>query len=90
KERAPSPRFAENRAVPTHDVPDVAERHLGEFLDHPIRPGLHPFGPLLEADPQRVNLLTFHSTKGLEFSRVYVVGVEGYQVPGYYAMAENR
>ena len=27
-------------------------------------------------DASRVNLLTMHSTKGLEFSRVYVVGVE--------------
>jgi len=27
-------------------------------------------------DASRVNLLTLHSTKGLEFSRVYVVGVE--------------
>ena len=44
----------------------------------------------VESDPQRVNLLTLHSTKGLEFSRVYVVGVEDYQLPGYYAAIENR
>jgi DNA polymerase III epsilon subunit family exonuclease len=44
----------------------------------------------VEADPHRVNLLTLHSTKGLEFSRVYVVGVEDFQMPGYYAAVENR
>jgi DNA helicase-2/ATP-dependent DNA helicase PcrA len=34
-------------------------------------------------DRDRVNLLTLHSTKGLEFSRVYVVGVEDAQfTPG--------
>ncbi|MGH7548126.1 MAG: UvrD-helicase domain-containing protein [Gemmatimonadales bacterium] len=42
------------------------------------------------ADPDRVNLFTLHSTKGLEFSRVYVVGVEDFQLPGYHAMREDR
>ena len=31
----------------------------------------------------RINLLTLHSTKGLEFSRVYVIGVEDYEIVGY-------
>jgi DNA polymerase III epsilon subunit family exonuclease len=31
-------------------------------------------------DKNRVNLLTMHSTKGLEFSRVYIVGVEDEQL----------
>lgn len=44
----------------------------------------------VEADPHRVNLLTLHSTKGLEFSRVYVLGVEDDQLPGSHALAENR
>jgi superfamily I DNA/RNA helicase len=42
------------------------------------------------SDPERVSLLTFHATKGLEFSRVYVLGVEDYQLPGYYAITEDR
>jgi DNA polymerase III epsilon subunit-like protein len=42
------------------------------------------------ADPERVSLLTFHATKGLEFSRVYIMGVEDYQLPGYYAITEGR
>jgi superfamily I DNA/RNA helicase/inhibitor of KinA sporulation pathway (predicted exonuclease) len=35
-----------------------------------------------EPEDTRVNLLTLHSTKGLEFSRVYIVGVEDAQLPG--------
>ncbi|GAC1412172.1 MAG: hypothetical protein NVSMB53_08980 [Gemmatimonadaceae bacterium] len=33
-----------------------------------------------ETQKSRVNLLTMHSTKGLEFSRVYIVGVEDEQL----------
>ena len=40
--------------------------------------------------PDRVTLLTLHSTKGLEFSRVYIVGVEDFQLPGYYAITDGR
>ncbi|MGH7713956.1 MAG: exonuclease domain-containing protein, partial [Gemmatimonadaceae bacterium] len=36
----------------------------------------------VEPDADRVNLLTLHSTKGLEFSRVYIVGVEDGELPG--------
>ena len=43
-----------------------------------------------ETDPNRVNLLTLHSTKGLEFSRVYVVGVENQILPGWRAIQEDR
>jgi DNA polymerase III epsilon subunit family exonuclease len=36
----------------------------------------------IDTDNRRVNLLTLHSTKGLEFSRVYIVGVEDEQLLG--------
>ena len=39
--------------------------------------------------PDRINLLTLHSTKGLEFSRVYIVGVEDYEIPGFQAATNH-
>ncbi|HUF35229.1 MAG TPA: UvrD-helicase domain-containing protein [Gemmatimonadales bacterium] len=41
------------------------------------------------ADAHRINLLTLHSTKGLEFSRVYVVGAEDAQLPGLRALDDE-
>jgi DNA polymerase III epsilon subunit family exonuclease len=44
----------------------------------------------VEVERDRVNLLTLHATKGLEFSRVYVVGVEDNEMPGNQALAHHR
>jgi superfamily I DNA/RNA helicase/DNA polymerase III epsilon subunit-like protein len=36
-----------------------------------------------------VSLLTLHATKGLEFSRVYVIGAEDNQLPGYRSLESD-
>ncbi len=41
-------------------------------------------------DDRRVSLLTLHATKGLEFSRVYVVGAEDAQIPGLRTLEEEN
>jgi superfamily I DNA/RNA helicase/DNA polymerase III epsilon subunit-like protein len=41
-------------------------------------------------DDRRVSLLTLHATKGLEFSRVYIVGVEDAQIPGLFALEHEE
>lgn len=51
---------------------------LRDFLDR-VALSTSRAGPETEKD--RVNLLTLHSTKGLEFSRVYIVGVEDAELP---------
>ena len=65
-------------------------RLLAELPDGPLESQLTEFlgrialstrgGP--EPEENAVNLLTLHSTKGLEFSRVYIVGAEDAQLPG--------
>ncbi len=42
-----------------------------------------------ETDPERVNLLTLHSTKGLEYSHVYIVGLEDDRLPGVRATGDE-
>lgn len=56
------------------------ETQIASFLERVL---LSARGDGVDPDRDRVNLLTLHSTKGLEFSRVYVVGVEDAQLPGH-------
>ncbi|HEV8362182.1 MAG TPA: UvrD-helicase domain-containing protein [Gemmatimonadaceae bacterium] len=67
------------------------QRLLGNIPDGPLEDQIATFVERIllstkaegvEPDPDRVNLLTLHSTKGLEFSRVYIVGVEDGELPG--------
>jgi superfamily I DNA/RNA helicase len=61
------------------DIPDgTFESQLTTFLERVVLSSWDGHEP----DRERVNLLTLHSTKGLEFSRVYVVGAEDAQLPG--------
>jgi len=63
---------------------------LGESIDRLLERVALSTSEGIEVAPDRVNLLTLHSTKGLEFSRVYIVGVEDYQIPGVRESKENR
>lgn len=62
------------------DIPDgPLEDQIAAFVERIL---LSTKSEGVEPDPDRVNLLTLHSTKGLEFSRVYIVGVEDGELPG--------
>jgi superfamily I DNA/RNA helicase len=60
-------------------IPDGPLRaQIAAFLDCAVLSKWDGYEP----ERGRVNLLTLHSTKGLEFSRVYIVGSEDAQLPG--------
>jgi len=65
-------------------------RTLGDQLDGFLERVALSSSEGVEVDRARVNLLTLHATKGLEFSRVYVVGVEDYQMPGWGPVTYGR
>ncbi len=71
--------MARLRRVIDHLGPGTLGEQLASFLEQ-VALSQSRGGP--EVERNRVNLLTLHSTKGLEFSRVYVVGVEDAQLPG--------
>lgn len=61
---------------------EIPEAPLGDQIALFLERALLSRRDGVEPERTRVNLLTLHSTKGLEFSRVYVVGVEDAQFPG--------
>ncbi len=76
-QRYPAAMARVRRLLEGIDGPDLASE-VHEFLG---RVALSKSDGV-EADRDRVNLLTLHATKGLEFSRVYIVGVEDSELPG--------
>jgi superfamily I DNA/RNA helicase len=58
--------------------PGPLDQQISAFLERAVLSKMDGVEPARG----RVNLLTLHSTKGLEFSRVYIVGVEDSQLPG--------
>src|SRR5213080_2011368 len=63
---------------------------LGESIDRLLERVALSTSEGIEVAPDRVNLLTLHSTKRLASSRVYIVGVEDYPLPGYRESTEHR
>ena len=77
-ERYPSTMLRLRRLI-SHVGDGTLQQQIMTFLE---RVTLSARSEGVDVDRERVNLLTLHSTKGLEFSRVYVVGVEDAQFPG--------
>ena len=64
---------------------DTLPDSIGQLLERVALSTSHE----AETDPERVNLLTLHSTKGLEYTQVYIVGVEDERLPGVRAAGEE-
>ena len=81
-ERSASERYpmamARLRRLMSSQIAESLGDQIAEFLERVALSSKDGIAPARE----RVNLLTLHSTKGLEFSRVYILGVEDAQLPG--------
>ncbi len=67
----------------------VSEGTLEESIDLLLERVALSTSEGVELAADRVNLLTLHSTKGLEFSRVYMLGVEDNEILGYQAAKDE-
>ena len=66
------------------EQPGTMPGTMPEGIDRLLeRVALSASGGTVNVGRDRVTLLTLHSTKGLEFSRVYIVGVEDHELPGF-------
>jgi superfamily I DNA/RNA helicase len=82
RERSPAERYPEAVARLGALVAGSQGTSLDERIERLLEQVALSSSNGAELDPARVSLLTLHSTKGLEFSRVYIVGVEDNQLPG--------
>jgi DNA polymerase III epsilon subunit family exonuclease len=87
-QRDPTQRYA-SAVARLRALLEGAEGTLDEMIDQLLERIALSSSEADSVSGGRVNLLTLHSTKGLEFARVYIVGVEDYQIPGYQAATNN-
>ena len=81
-ERSPADRYPAAAARLGHLIEASRGETLAERIDDMLARAALSKSAGIETDPHRLNLLTLHSTKGLEFSRVYIIGVEDQRMPG--------
>jgi DNA polymerase III epsilon subunit family exonuclease len=81
-ERSPSDRYPAAVARLHALIGSVQAPTLGESIELLLARAALSTSADAEVDQRRVNLLTLHATKGLEFSRVYIIGAEDRLLPG--------
>jgi hypothetical protein len=81
-ERSPSERYPAAVARLHALVDSVQAPKLEESIELMLARAALSTSAGAEVDQRRVNLLTLHATKGLEFSRVYIIGAEDRLLPG--------
>lgn len=57
------------------------EISIGDFLSNTLLDQTQQFNHIKKVDDDRVNLITFHSAKGLEFTACFLVGLEDHIIP---------